>query len=180
METTGNSIQLRSLHHAQQSFVATARGAENIAEATLNAVTELGSGEIAIGECPEEWGLIASGIVRGAIEFGANLEPVGKGMMLGAIRAVTAMGGVQSDKIKAVAELSLYETAVRGGDIGSMASGLECGAREGGAEVGSHEENCLSTAKEGEIGGGGCGADVLALVQKAIKRQPAAFSCPTE
>ena len=99
-------------------------------------------------DAPDDWCLITRGIVRGAMDFGANLEAVGQGIMLAAIRGAKSEPP-RIETVKAVAEVGLHETIALGGDFEAMACGMACGASEGGREEGHEEEFFMTATAEG-------------------------------
>jgi len=159
------------VHNAHCSFVATARCARNIADATLDTVAALGFHQTsAAAQQPADWSSIARGIVRGAIDFGANLHAVGQGMMLGAIRNATSMQAPETDTIRAVAQFSLHEAIALGGDFEAMATGLASGATEGGREIGNAEDIFMTATAEGaRVGAEHSGFGPRGIVERAIK-----------
>jgi hypothetical protein len=102
MHTNAETASSTIVQTAHTSFVATARCARNMTDATLDTVAELGSRKdnAAALDSPEDWSFIARGIIRGAIDIGADLESVGQGMMLGVIRSAKLGHFDQTDAIK--------------------------------------------------------------------------------
>ena len=159
------------VQNARSSFIASARCARSIVDATLNAVAAVnGRNESPAAHAGADWPLIARGIVRGAMDFGADLKAVGQGMMLGAIRDVKSEEP-KLETIKVVAEIGLYETIALGGDFEAMACGMASGACEGGREKGEAEADVMTAAAEGaSTGAHRSGYFVNQRVEEAIRR----------
>jgi hypothetical protein len=174
LETTGSNC----VQNARYSFIASARCARNFVDATLEAVASLnGHYELPKADGPDKWCLITRGIVRGAMDFGANLEAVGQGIMLAAIRGAKSEPP-RNETVKAVAEVGMHETIALGGDFEAMACGLACGASEGGREEGQEEEEVFMTATaEGAYAGANrSGYIVDQRVERAIRKTPSAVA----
>lgn len=172
MSNNGNSTKSGFVENAHFSFVAMARCARNIVDATLDTVAALDTPDaLPAADRDDDWSLITRGIVRGAIDFGADMGAVGEGMMLGAIRSARSPDYNKTQTIKSVAEIGLHETIALGGDFEAMASGLACGATEGGREVGGDDATFLGATAEGAFTGAQrCGHFLQERLEKAMKR----------
>lgn len=172
MITNGHSTRSSFVQDAHCSFLATARCARNIVEATLDTVAALDARDgLAVMDRSDEWSLITRGIVRGAVDFGADLGEVGEGIMLAAIRSGRSSEDTKIETIRAVAEAGVQEAIASEGDFEAMAAGLACGATEGGREQGGSDATFLSATAEGAFAGAKRGGHILQQsLEKAIKR----------
>lgn len=172
MITNGHSTRSSFVQDAHCSFLTTARCARNIVDATLDTVAALDARDgLAVADRSDEWSLITRGIVRGAVDFGADLGDVGEGIMLAAIRSGRSGEDTKVDTVKVVAEAGLQETIALEGDFEAMAVGLACGATEGGREQGGSDATFLSATAEGAFAGAKRGGHILQqTLEKAMKR----------
>lgn len=140
---------------AEDKFVTAGRGAETFAEATIDILGAVSISSLKWGLAfpLEDWAMITRGIVRGAMELGADLESVGRGLMIGGIRRALSQGTERMETIKMIAGIALEETIAMGGDVEGMASGLAAGACEGSVELGISEQTVIRAAADGASAG---------------------------
>lgn len=111
---------------------------------------------------------VASGVIGGPIEAGADLTLAATGLMLGVLRGPQEVGGSVLHRISHTSEVAVRETAI-GGDLGAVATGLVLGAIEGAKKMGVSRAEAAAAAADGALKAAhSLGSPAFESVQNAV------------
>jgi hypothetical protein len=112
---------------------------------------------------------IASGVISGAVQVGADLTQAATGLMLGVLRGPQEVGGAVLHRISHTSQVAVRETAALGGDLESIARGLVLGAIEGARKMGVGRAEAAAAAADGALKAAhSLGSPTFESVQNAV------------
>ena len=112
---------------------------------------------------------IASGVICGAVQAGADLTQAATGLMLGVLRGPTEAGTSALHIISHTAQVAIRETRAIGGDLEAVATGLVLGAIEGARKMGVSRAEAAAAAADGALKAAhSLGSPAFEAVQNAV------------
>ena len=112
---------------------------------------------------------IASGVICGAVQAGADLAQAATGLMLGVLRGSTEVGTSSLHIISHTAQVAIRETKAIGGDLEAVATGLVLGAIEGARKMGVSRAEAAAAAADGALKAShSLGSQIFETVQNAV------------
>ena len=114
---------------------------------------------------------VASGVICGAVQVGADLTQAATGLMLGVLRGPTEAGTSALHIISHTAQVTIRETKAIGGDLEAVATGLVLGAIEGARKMGVSRAEAAAAAADGALKAAhSLGSQIFETVQNAVTK----------
>ena len=112
---------------------------------------------------------VASGVICGAVQVGADLTQAATGLMLGVLRGPTEFSGSILHRISHTSQIAVRETAALAGDFEGVARGLVVGAIEGARKMGVSRAEAAAAAADGALKAAhSLGSPAFETVQNAV------------
>jgi len=143
-----------------------------VVQATVDTVTQilLTVKEIGAASLNDVITNVASGVICGAVQVGADLTQAATGLMLGVLRGPKEeVSGSILHRISHTSQIAVRETAAIGGDFEGVARGLVVGAIEGAMKMGVSRAEAAAAAADGALKAAhSLGSPAFETVQNAL------------
>lgn len=150
-----NSMDTETIETVRQKIVLAINETDIVVQATVDTVTGIlltvkNSGPQSASQS-DVIADIASGVIGGAVQAGADLTQAATGLMLGVLRGPKEVGGSVLHRISHTSQVAVRETAAIGGDFEAVATGLVAGAIEGATKTGVSRAEAAAAAADGAL-----------------------------
>ena len=169
-----NSMDTEAIETVRQKIVVAINETDIVVQATVDTVTQilvtafkdLGPESASLNDVIAD---VASGVIGGAVQAGADLTQAATGLMLGVLRGPKEVGGSVLHRISHTSQVAVRETAAIGGDFEAVATGLVAGAIEGARKMGVSRAEAAAAAADGALkAANSLGSQIFETVQNAV------------
>ena len=166
-------MDTETIETVRQKIVAAINETDIVVQATVDTVTGIlltvkdsGAESASPNELIAD---IASGVIGGAVQAGADLTQAATGLMRGVLRGPQEVGGSVLHRISHTSQVAVRETAAIGGDLEAVATGLVLGAIEGARKMGVSRAEAAAAAADGALkAANSLGSQIFETVQNAV------------
>jgi hypothetical protein len=166
-------MQTETIETVRQKIVVAINETDIVVQATVDTVTRIllsvkdsGTESASLNDVIAN---VASGVISGAVQVGADLTQAATGLMLGVLRGPQEVAGSVLHRISHTSQLAVRETAAIGGDFEAVARGLVVGSIEGARKMGVSRAEAAAAAADGALKAAhSLGSPAFESVQNAV------------
>jgi hypothetical protein len=148
-------MQTETIETVRQKIVVAINETDIVVQATVDTVTRIllsvkdsGTESASLNDVIAN---VASGVISGAVQVGADLTQAATGLMLGVLRGPQEVAGSVLHRISHTSQVAVRETAAIGGDFEAVARGLVVGSIEGARKMGVSRAEAAAAAADGAL-----------------------------